>query len=278
MKERITITLDEKILKNIDSIVDRIYIRNRSQAVEFLIKKTLGENKIAVILATGPAENLKISDTEFRPTAKIGNTSVVEIALKNLRDNGFRTIYIIGEQPVLSSIFNLVGDGSRYGVKIKFVEDENPTGTASSLRLLKGEIKTTFLIVFGDIIFNKMDINRLWSHHFKQPAIATLMVTTSSLTRGGSSLPIKKSPVMVEGNTVIRVYKKLRRPIKSLKDSSLIFSSMLVAEPEIIEYIGDSLENDIFPQLAEKGYLYSYLSSEEETHIHSKADAKFVKL
>ena len=46
MKERITITLDEKILKNIDSIVDRIYIRNRSQAVEFLIKKTLGENKI----------------------------------------------------------------------------------------------------------------------------------------------------------------------------------------------------------------------------------------
>ena len=41
MKKRITITVDEKILKNVDSIIDRLYIRNRSQAVEFLIKKDM---------------------------------------------------------------------------------------------------------------------------------------------------------------------------------------------------------------------------------------------
>ena len=62
MKKRITITLDEKILKNIDPVIDRIYIRNRSQAIEFLIGKTLGENKTAVVLATGPAKNLKIGN------------------------------------------------------------------------------------------------------------------------------------------------------------------------------------------------------------------------
>ena len=61
MKKRISITVDEKILKNVDSIVDRLYIRNRSQAVEYLIKKTLGEEKIAVILATGPAQYLNVS-------------------------------------------------------------------------------------------------------------------------------------------------------------------------------------------------------------------------
>ena len=49
-------------------------------------------------------------------------------------------------------------------------------------------------------------------------------------------------------------------------------------QPEIMEYTGDSLENDIFPILAEKGFLYSYLSSEEEIHIHSKDDAKFVRI
>ncbi len=278
MKERVTITLDQKILKNIDSIIDRIYIRNRSQAIEFLIRKTLGENKIAVILATGPSKNLKISEDEYRVTAKVKNTSVIELALKNLRENGFKTIFIVGEQPVLSSIFSLIGDGSRYGVKIKFAEDKNPPGTAASLRLLKGEIKSTFLVIFGDIIFNRMDINRLWSHHFKQPAVATLMVTASSLQRGGSTIPVRKSPVKVEGNTVIKVYKKLRKPIRTLKDSTTIFSSIFIAEPEIMGYAGDSLENDIFPQLAEKGFLYSYLSSEEETHVHSKEDAKFVRI
>jgi len=278
MKKRITITLNEKILKNVDSVVDRIYIRNRSQAVEYLIEKTLGENKTAVILATGPSKNLKISNNEYRPTAKIKDTSVIEIAIKNLRENDFKNIFIIGEQPVLSSIFNLIGDGSRYGIKIKFIEDENPPGTAASLRLLKGEVKNTFLVVFGDIIFNKMDIKKLWSHHFKHPAIATLMVTSSPLTLGGSTVAIKKSPLKVEGNTVIKVYPKLIRPIKELRDSAIIFSSIFIAEPEIIEYQGDSLENDIFPRLADKGFLYSYLSSEEEIHIHSKEDAKFVRL
>jgi NDP-sugar pyrophosphorylase family protein len=278
MKKRITITLNEKILKSVDSVVDRIYIRNRSQAVEFLIEKTLGENKIAVILATGPAKNLRIAKTEYRPTAKIKDTSVIELAVKNLRENGFKSIFVIGEQPVLASIFNLIGDGSRYGVEIKFVEDSNPPGTATSLRLLKGNIKNTFLVVFGDIIFNKMDIKKLWAHHFKHPAISTLMVTSSPLTLGGSTVPIKKSPLKVEGNTVIKVFPKLIKPLKELKDSVIIFSSIFIAEPEILEYPGESLENDVFPVLAEKGFLYSYLSSEEEIHIHSKEDAKFVKI
>lgn len=278
MKKRITITLDEKILKNVDSVVDRLYIRNRSQAVEFLIEKTLGENKTAVILATGSAEYLRISKNEYRATAKIKDTSVIEIAIKNLRENGFKNIFIVGEQPVLASIFNLIGDGGRYGIKIKFVENQNPRGTAESLRLLKGEIKNTFLVVFGDIIFNKMDIKKLWTHHFKHPAIATLMVTSSPLTLGGSTVPIKKSPLKVEGNTVIKVFPKLIKPIKELRDSVIIFSSVFVAEPEIIEYTGDSLENDVFPKLAEKGFLYSYLSSEEEIHIHSKEDARFIRI
>lgn len=278
MKERLTITMDEKILKNVDSVIDRLYIRNRSQAIEFLIGKSFGENKIAVILATGPAKDQKISKNEYRPTAKIKDTSVIELAIKNLRENGFKTIYILGEQPVLSSIFNLIGDGGRYGVKIEFIEDENPRGTAGSLRLLKGVIKNTFFVVFGDIIFDKMDIKKIWAHHFKQPAIATLMVRSSPLTLGGSTIPIKKSPLKIEGNTVIKVYQKINKPIKELKDSAIIFSSIFVAEPELLEYTGDSLENDVFPKLADKGFLYSYLSSEEEIHIHTKEDAKFVKI
>ena len=104
------------------------------------------------------------------------------------------------------------------------------------------------------------------------------MVTSSPLTLGGSTVPIKKSPLKVEGNTVIKVFPKLIKPLKELKDSVIIFSSIFIAEPEILEYPGESLENDVFPVLAEKGFLYSYLSSEEEIHIHSKEDAKFVKI
>jgi len=275
MKKRLTITLDEKILKNVDSVIDLLYIRNRSQAIEFLVGKSLGENKVAVILASGPSEQLKVSKNEYRPTARIKESSVIEMAIKNLRENGFKRIYVLGEQPVLTSIFNLIGDGGRYGVKIEFVENENSSGTAASLRSLKGVIKSTFLVVAGDTIFNKEGITKLWTHHFKHPAIATIMVTSSNLILGGSNVPIRKSPLKVEGNTITKVFPRLT---KGLKDSAIIFASIFVAEPEIMEYSGNWLEDDVFPKLADKGFLYSYLSSEEEFHIHSKEDARFVKI
>ena len=124
MKEKITISLDKKVLKNVDALVDRIYIRNRSQAIEYLLEKRLYEDKVAVILATGSEKKLKINDQEYRITAKIGNSSVIELAIKKLREKDFKRIFIVGEQPVLTSVFNLVGDGKKYGVSIKFIEEE----------------------------------------------------------------------------------------------------------------------------------------------------------
>ena len=57
-----------------------------------------------------------------------------------------------------------------------------------------------------------------------------------------------------------------------------ILVSGSIAYDRIMEYSGNWLEDDVFPKLADKGFLYSYLSSEEQTHIHSKEDARFVKI
>jgi NDP-sugar pyrophosphorylase family protein len=273
MKQKVTITLNDKVLKNIDSIVDRLYIRNRSQAVEFLVEKSLGENKTAVIFATGPSERLRVSKDEYRVTARVGNTTVVELAIKNLRENGFKKIFIIGEQAVLTSIFSIVGDGKRYGANVTFVEDKNPPGTAESLRLLKGELKSTFLAIFGDIIFSRMDINKLWKHHFRHRGIATVMVTDSSLVKGGKVIPVKKNALNIEGDMVIKAYQKNKSfSLRNVVEPTFVFSAIFVAEPEIFSYMGDSIENDILPVLADKQLLYGYVSSVGEIHIHTKED------
>ena len=54
MKRKISITIEDSVLKGIDGVIDNIFIRNRSQAIEFLAKNALGEHKQAVILAGGP--------------------------------------------------------------------------------------------------------------------------------------------------------------------------------------------------------------------------------
>ena len=264
-KTKISITINEKTLQDIDSIIDNIYIRNRSQAIEHLAKNALGENKTAVILLGGNEESLRLSKNEYRPTAKIKKSSVIEMALKKLRENKFKTIFIVARHNLLTKLFETLKDGADYGVKINYAEEKFSNGTADSLRIVKGKINSNFLVVYGDIIFNKINIEELWNDHIKQNAIATIMLTTSSK-------PSEKGTVRVEGNKVLTFTQK---PSKS--DIYLVFSPIFITDPQIFEYSGTSLESDIFPELAEKGLLNGHLSSEKEIHIHSKKDLEKLK-
>ena len=263
MKRKISITVEDSILKGIDAVVDNVYIRNRSQAIEFLAKNALGENKQAVILAGGPEERLRISSTEYRITARIKNSTVVEKAVKKLRENGFKDIHIIARHNVLTRVFDILKDGSGYNVKVSYIEEKESNGSGDSLRLLKGKIKASFLVVYGHIIFDKVNIQELWNQHIKQgTAVATLMLTTAPN-------PSEKGTVKVEGNRILQF---IQKPKKT--DVYLVFSPILVATPEIFNITGGSLEYDIFPTLAEQGLLYGHTSAEKEQHVHTAADAK----
>jgi len=259
-KTKISITIDKKTLQDIDLIIDNIYIRNRSQAIGHLVKNSLGDSKIAVILLGGNENNLRISKEEYRPTVKIKNSSVIEFCIKKLRENNFKTLFIVARQNLLTKLFEILKDGTDYGVKITYIEEKSSSGTADSLRLLRGKIGTRFLVVYGDIIFNKINIEELWNDHIKQNSITTIMLTTSSK-------PSEKGTVRVEGSKVLTFAQK---PKKS--DIYLVFSPIFVTDPQIFDYNGSSLEFDILPELAEKGLLNGHLSSEKELHIHSKKD------
>ncbi len=265
MKRKISITVEDSVLKGIDAVIDNIFIRNRSQAIEFLAKNALGEHKQAVILAGGPEEKLKISDNEYRITARIKNTTVVEKAVKKLRENGFREIFLVARHNVLTKVFDILKDGSSYNVKVNYIEEKESNGSADSLRLLKGKINASFLVVYGHIIFDKVNIQELWNQHIKQgTAVATLVVTAAPN-------PSEKGTVKVEGNKILEF---IQKPKKT--DVYLVFSPILVATPEIFNVSGGSLEYDVFPKLAEQGLLFGHTSAEKEQHVHTAADARAI--
>lgn len=264
MKKKISITIDEKALEGIDGAIDNLFIRNRSQAIEYLVKSSLGERKTAVILAGGEEENLMISEGVYSVTAEIKNTTVVEKAARKLRENGFKDIHVVARRNILTRIFNILRDGSSHSIKINYAEEKSSKGTAASLKLLKGKISSRFLIVYGDIIFDKVNIDELWSQHAKSSAIATIMLTTSAK-------PQEKGTVKMEGNKILEFVQKPKQ-----SDIYLVFSPIIAAEPELLEQEGSSLEYDVFPKLAEKGLLQGHVSSEKERHIHTKADLKHI--
>lgn len=228
------------------------------------MNSALGENKIAVLLFGGDERNLKIGPTQYRMTAEINGTSVVELAVNKLREEGFKTIYIVARQQILTEIFKLVQNGSRLGVEVEYVPEKTAEGTADSLRHLKGKIKTNFLVAYGDIIFNNVNLEELWNSHLKAKGITTLLLTTTPT-------PSKKGVVRIEGTKILDF---MQKPEKS--NVYLGFSSLFVTQPEILEYPGKSLEVDIFPYFAKKGLLNGYLSTSDVLKIHTKKDVEEV--
>ena len=269
MKRKISITVNEKIVRDIDSYIDNIVIRNRSQAIEFLIQKSLKESRIAVILA---GENKKDGSriVKQRYSLSINHLTIIEKAVKKLSDSGFKNIYIVATRSTLTNIFKILGDGSSYNVRIEYTSEESEEGTATAIKFLRGKIKTTFLIVWCDILFDKVNLLEFWQQHLQEKMVATLLLSSSIIHHEvGLWWHVK-----LDGNKIVSYIEK---PAPPKMKSSLFFRGIFIAEPEIFSYEGKSLEFDVFPELARRRLLGGQVSSEEYLHVHTFTDLKIVK-
>lgn len=262
MKEKISITLEANLLRQVEALVDGIYIKNRSHAIEYLVRKWAGTKRTAVVLCGGPSERLELAKGIYRPTARLNGKCLIEHTLMKLASQGFSEVLIIGRKPVLTAVFEVVGSGKNYGVSVEYVEETHSRGSADSLRLAKERLNATFLVVFCDIFIDRIRLDELWESHVKNDYIATLMLTTTTQ-------PQRKGIVKLEGSRVMEFVQK-----PSQTDTLLGFSSLFVAEPALLGLEGDRLEEDIFPLLAKSGSLGGHVSSEKEGHIHSLLDLK----
>jgi NDP-sugar pyrophosphorylase family protein len=213
-----------------------------------------------VILCGGPEENLKISEKEYRITAKLKTITLIEFILTKLKENGFKKIFLVAREKVINAVFSIVQNGSKYGVFLEYIEEKESNGTADSLRLIKGKINTNFLVIYGDIYFHDLNLDELWNEHLKRKGTTTLLLTTTPE-------PTKKGVVKIEGSKILEF---MQKPDKS--DVYLGFSSIFATQPEIIEHDGKSLETDVFPMLAKRGLLNGYLSTTKIVKMHTKKD------
>jgi NDP-sugar pyrophosphorylase family protein len=263
MKEKISITLNNQLLKRVDATIDRLFVRNRSQAIEVLLKKHLENNKQAVMIFKGPKERLFIGEDPL-PAVNIKGIPLIERTIRRLRQDNFKEIYIIGEKIILESIFSILKTGAEYGVKIKYVEEKESDSTASALKLVRKDISGTFLFVYGDILFDRIPIKDLWDFHIKNNSIATLSLITFDK-------PSLKGQVFLSGNKIVKFDQKPKEEEKQ-KKSYLVWCPIAVCEPEIFHYSGNVLERDIFPVLAKRNLLGGYVCAERDLHIHNKKD------
>jgi len=259
-KSRITITLDEKLLRNIDGLIDGVKIKNRSHAIECFLLKNLRQKKIriAVILAGGKGICLNEKTTPIsKVMVEYEGEPVIFRNLSWLQEQGIEKVYIIAGK-FTDSIRNEVGAGFWQSLDISFISGDS--GTAGSLKFINGLIDGTFILINGDV-FCEAKIDEIYDFHKKMGGYCTICMTS------------KKEPhcfgsIKLNGNRVVDFIEK---PENGKEQSYLINGGIYMFEPIIPKIIAKSgyrsLERDLFPALSKEGKIYGYYLEEKWSHI-----------
>lgn len=251
IKRRVSITLEGDLLKKVDEMIDKKYIRNRSQAFEIILREKFLKEKIrkAVILAGG----LRLKKNPI-PLKKINGKPLILHQIESLKNEGIDEIYIAA-YPITSKIFETIGDGSSFGLKINFLEEKKPLGTAGATKLVKKYVDSNFILLYGDVYFD-FSLNQMLNFHVEKKALATTGITIVDKK-------FSTDNIQLEGNRI-----KYFKYIPKLK-TFITNIGIYVFDPEIFKYFPDegSLEEDVLPRLAEENKLFGYTLTGNWKHV-----------
>ena len=128
----------------------------------------------AIILAGGKGTRLAPYTTAFpKPLVPVGDMPILEIIVRQLAAAGFTemtlTLGYLGE--LIRAYFAAHKSLSQL-LDIRFVDEEQPTGTAGSLRNVPG-LDDTFLVMNGDVL-TTLDYQELIREHRSSSAVLTI--------------------------------------------------------------------------------------------------------
>lgn len=254
MKERITITLDNELISQIDKRVDGTIIKNRSQQIENLLTKSLGAYlpEKAVILVGGKGTRLMPLTLNMpKCMMDMQGKTITEHLLDLLKKYGIREV-ILSVGYMKEKIKEYYGDGSEFGVNIIYVEEDEPLGTAGPLRRAKSQLKDSFIVTNGDEL-KTINIPRMFRLHKRKNALATIALTTVTD-------PTQYGVARMSGTRILDFVEK---PKAEDAPSNLINAGFYIIEPKVIDMIPEGfsmLEKQVFPKLAKEGRLRGFLT------------------
>ena len=273
MKERLTITLDADLLKKIDSTIDGVNVRNRSHAIERLLDVVLAQNtpKKAVVLAGGHTISLKNQSDIPKPMVLIKGRPILEYVIRELKRSGISEILIVigknGEK--ITSYF---GDGSLFDLRLNYIKEDAPKGTANALNMAKGLVGSgPFFVILGDNLF-KINLSEMYKQHITTKALATIALAPTDITSGFGVTKL-------DGFKVTSFVEKPEN-----EKGKLVSAGIYIFNNAIFDLLhGDSssgmMEKNLFPNLSSEGNLYGYVFSTPWCALETKnLDASIKKL
>jgi dTDP-glucose pyrophosphorylase/CBS domain-containing protein len=126
----------------------------------------------AVVMAGGRGQRLSPLTSETpKPMLPVGDRPILQHIVEQIRDAGIRTVHVTTHYQA-EKISEHFGNGEDYGVDMRYVNEEQPLGTAGALGLLPRPDQP-LLVMNGDIL-TRVDIRAMMQFHRESLAELTV--------------------------------------------------------------------------------------------------------
>ena len=209
----------------------------------------------ALILSAGYGTRLwPLTEDRTKPAIPILGKPLVGYVAEYLARFGCDEIAVnLHHRP--ESVRQALGDGSRFRVKLHYVEEPKILGTSGAIdnarALLDGD---TFVVVNGKIITD-IDLNAAFETHRRTSAIATLVLLPNVACEKFSV--VKTADGLLQGFGGMPAARKLSSGEFWDNDPPLMFTGIQILEPKIFDYIPPGVfshsTTDVYPQAIAQG-------------------------
>jgi mannose-1-phosphate guanylyltransferase len=207
----------------------------------------------AVILVGGEGTRLRpLTSTVPKPVVPLVDRPFISFMLEWLKVHGVDDV-IMSCGFLATSVRNVLGDGSGLGIRLRFVEEPDPRGTAGALKYAESLLDERFLMLNGDVLTD-IDISKQIAQHECTGARATLALVPVDD-------PSAYGLVHLEEDGSVRDF--VEKPSSDRIDTNLISAGAYVLEREILDLVpagrNVSIEREVWPRLIGNG-LYGFAS------------------
>ena len=207
----------------------------------------------AVILVGGEGTRLRpLTSTVPKPVVPLVDRPFIAYMLEWLRGHGVDDV-VMSCGFLADGVRSVLGDGSQLGIRLRFVEEPDPRGTAGALKLAEPMLDERFLMLNGDVLTD-IDLTAQIAQHESSGARATLAL-----------VPVPDPSAY--GVVILRedrsVSEFVEKPSADSIRSNLISAGAYVLEREILDLVvpdrNVSIEREVWPRLVDHG-LYGFPS------------------
>lgn len=135
----------------------------------------------AVIMAGGRGERLRpMTDTVPKPLLEVGGKPIISHNLDRLISYGIDDIWISVRYKA-DQIMNFFGDGASHGVRIQYIQEDEPRGTIGAVRNVKNFGHDVVLVSNSDLLTN-LDYEDFYIDFLRKDAALSIVTIPYTVT------------------------------------------------------------------------------------------------